>query len=249
MKKILIFIFCLWNTNVVLYSQNYLAEYNSNANEAGGTLLFNTTSWRFNVIAKMELEFSSDDVSIQDLDLQDDLSKKGNATITQFNFRSLDKNYYLDEEIIIDFKFQNKFVIKDELRKPKWTIVSDSMKMIDSYTCLLAKGFLCGRNFTAWFTPDIPVSAGPWKLWGLPGLIVSARSNDGVVNYHLSSLKKTDQQPIEPIVEKTISPEEFKTQWNDAIKKISRTIRSFSDGIDIEVTSLKVQMADKSLLE
>lgn len=247
MKQLLIIILCLWNTCTVLYSQNYLAEYNSNNKEIGGTLLFNANTWRFDVTAKIELEFSSDDVDIEDL--EDDSSKKGNTTITQFNFRSLDKNYYLDEEIVLDFKSQNKPVIKGELIKPEWTIVSDSAKMIDSYTCLMAQGFLCGRNFTVWFTPDIPVSAGPWKLWGLPGLIVSAQSNDRVVNYQLSTLKKTDQQPTEPMVEKTISPTEFKTQWNDAVKKISRTIRSFSDGIDIEVTSLKVQMADKSLLE
>ncbi|GHT26867.1 hypothetical protein FACS189432_02140 [Bacteroidia bacterium] len=31
MKQLFIIIFCLWNTSVVLYSQNYLAEYNSNA--------------------------------------------------------------------------------------------------------------------------------------------------------------------------------------------------------------------------
>ncbi|GHT14333.1 hypothetical protein FACS189432_02170 [Bacteroidia bacterium] len=246
MKQLFIIIFCLWNTSVVLYSQNYLAEYNSNANEIGGTLLFNANTWRYDVSSKVELEISvsSDDVDVQDLNSQDDSSEKG-KTITLINFRSWDKNYYLDTE----FTFGGFVTIKGELIKPEWTIVADSMKMINDYTCLMAKGFLCGRNFTVWFTPDIPVSVGPWKLWGLPGLIVSALSDDGFVNCHLSSLKKTDQQPIEPVVEKTISPSEFKTQWNEAIKKFSRKMRSFSDGIDVEVTFSNVQMADKSLLE
>lgn len=36
-----------------------------------------------------------------------------------------------------------------------------------------------GRKWTAFYTPDINISDGPWKLYGLPGLILYAKDNAG----------------------------------------------------------------------
>jgi GLPGLI family protein len=243
MKKILIFIFCLWNTCLGLYSQNYLAEYYSKTKELNGTLLFSASTWRFDAVADRGIRTESNDI-----ELDEDVSSS-NYAIPQFSFRSLDKNYYLDEEFR-GFS-SRKCIIKGELEKPNWTIVADSTKKIDDYTCLLAKGFLCGRNFTAWFTPDIPVSAGPWKLWGLPGLIISARSDDDIVDISMKSLKKTDAFPTEPIVKETVNKEEYKILFQKELQKFKRSIRALSEGsMEIEVSAVDTKrIPDKSLLE
>ena len=244
MEKKLIIIVCLFNICISLYSQNYIAEYYS-GDEAKTPLLFNSNEWRYDVIGEGTTEFSSNEA-----ELQDDLPPSTSKTITLFNFRSLSKNYYLDEEIIPDFTLQNKYVIKGELIKPDWTIVSDSIKTIENYTCLMAKGNVRGRDYTVWFTPDIPVSAGPWKLWGLPGLIVSAQSDDKMVNFYMISFKKTDKEPVEPIVKATVTHEEYKILFNDAIKKLSRSIRATNESIDIDVKiSVSDNYPDKTLLE
>ncbi|MDE5844571.1 MAG: GLPGLI family protein [Muribaculaceae bacterium] len=61
----------------------------------------------------------------------------------------------------------------EELQTPEWTI-TDSVKTIIGYECFKATTDFKGRQWIAWFTPEIPISDGPWKLHGLPGLILEA---------------------------------------------------------------------------
>ncbi len=52
--------------------------------------------------------------------------------------------------------------------------MTDSVKNILGYDCFKAIAPYRGRRWTAWFAPEIPVQDGPWKLCGLPGLILEA---------------------------------------------------------------------------
>lgn len=47
-----------------------------------------------------------------------------------------------------------------------------------------------GRSWTAWFSPEVPVSEGPYKFSGLPGLIVKLESADGEYKFILSGLER-----------------------------------------------------------
>ena len=58
-----------------------------------------------------------------------------------------------------------------------WEIV-DETKTLLGIECRKAQCRFRGRNWTVWYAPEIPVPAGPWKLGGLPGLIVQAESAD-----------------------------------------------------------------------
>lgn len=51
---------------------------------------------------------------------------------------------------------------------------TDKSKTIMDYECQNAVCTFGGRTYEAWFAPDIPISDGPWKLHGLPGLILEA---------------------------------------------------------------------------
>ena len=76
-----------------------------------------------------------------------------------------------------------------EQRKPiKWTL-NDSTLTVAGYLCKTAVCQLHGRKWTVRYAEDIPTTAGPWKLCGLPGLIVEAVSNDGIHRFTLTELQ------------------------------------------------------------
>jgi len=73
------------------------------------------------------------------------------------------------------------------LQAPKPEIhwnMADSTKKIGKYDCTRATAHFRGRDYTVWFTPQIPIPYGPWKLIGLPGLILQAHDslNDIIFN-------------------------------------------------------------------
>ena len=64
------------------------------------------------------------------------------------------------------------------------------------YICQLATCHYRGRIWNAWFSPDIPVSEGPWKLFGLPGLVLEANDADSHYTYKAIELYTQNLQPV-----------------------------------------------------
>lgn len=79
----------------------------------------------------------------------------------------------------------------------EWEI-SDSTRNILGYECIKAECNYHGRKWEAWFTPEIPISNGPWKLNGLPGLILSATTDGGEYSFISTGLERTSK-PIGPV--------------------------------------------------
>ena len=74
--------------------------------------------------------------------------------------------------------FENKYLVEEEIPTMEWTIGEDSVRTILGYECHKATTKFRGREWFVWFTEDIPVSLGPWKLNGLPGIILQAECRD-----------------------------------------------------------------------
>lgn len=66
---------------------------------------------------------------------------------------------------------KSNFIVYDTGLDYNWEI-KDEIDSIGDYQVVRATTNFRGRTFTAWFAPSIPISFGPWKLKGLPGLIL-----------------------------------------------------------------------------
>jgi GLPGLI family protein len=62
--------------------------------------------------------------------------------------------------------------------------------------CHYAKTKFRGREWKVWFTEEIPVSLGPWKLNGLPGLILKATADDDFIKLTAVSVKTEGIDPV-----------------------------------------------------
>lgn len=70
--------------------------------------------------------------------------------------------------------------------------IGDSIKTIMGYDCINAETDYHGRHWTAYFTPEIPITEGPWKLCGLPGLILEASEPTGQHHFIVTGIEKSD---------------------------------------------------------
>jgi GLPGLI family protein len=61
--------------------------------------------------------------------------------------------------------------LKELNPKFDWVLINETKK-IGAFNCLKATCHFRGRDYIAWYTLEIPVSYGPWKFQGLPGLIL-----------------------------------------------------------------------------
>jgi len=97
-------------------------------------------------------------------------------------------------ENITTFKM---FVHYDDLPKQTWSITGE-MTTILNYFCYKAICSYRGRIWEVWFTMDIPINAGPWKLRGLPGLILKASDDRKHYVFECTGIEKLKNP--EPII-------------------------------------------------
>ncbi len=132
------------------------------------------------------------------------------------------------------------FLVKENLTKIKWKIHEKSIDTILGYKCFKATGNFRGRIYTAWFTKDIPTKFGPWKLNGLPGLILEAKDHLNQVEFIVHKIKHLEKNkefnydfPKKDSKYQTISLKEYVSKRNEDLKSkvqaiISKMPRSYN---------------------
>lgn len=127
----------------------------------------------------------------------------------------------------INLKGKHYFV-SDSLYPMSWEITSEEKK-IDSLSCIKAECVFRGRRYIAWFTPDIPLPYGPWKMGGLPGLVVDLHDKDENLMIRLTSVGSTSDIPAPPS-NVQFSMEDHVAEMRKLIKRVKANNRSNSSG-------------------
>ena len=78
--------------------------------------------------------------------------------------------------------------------------LGDSIKTVVGYECQNAYADYHGRKWEVWFAPDIPIKDGPWQLFGLPGLIMEATTDDGLYSFEIIGIQECNE-PFKPTFE------------------------------------------------
>jgi len=94
------------------------------------------------------------------------------------------------EKICMDW-----FSYEEDMPELEWEL-TDSVVNVLGYECHSAICNFRGREWTAFYTEDIPMMEGPWKLHGLPGLIMKATDKDGNYIFECIGIKSRADRPI-----------------------------------------------------
>ena len=105
------------------------------------------------------------------------------------------KNYPQRKMTVTDGLLMQDYIYEDTLYAQNW-VIQDSSKLILGHECQKAVCQYRGHCWTAWFAMDIPITDGPWKLCGLPGLILEATTEDNSHAFKLLGMEKVSKEPI-----------------------------------------------------
>ncbi|TXF75994.1 GLPGLI family protein [Chryseobacterium sp.] len=120
-----------------------------------------------------------------------DISK----TIKMPKFSEKIYKMYPDMKILYIERIANGFTpmniaYNDEV-KFKWNIQNEKEK-VGTYNTQKATTEFGGRKWTAWFSADLPFQDGPYKFYGLPGLIVKIEDDAKNYSWELRGNKKIE---------------------------------------------------------
>jgi GLPGLI family protein len=113
------------------------------------------------------------------------INRSGRGSPTQYyQYPNERKLITKDNVMVIDYLIEGPMPAID------WTISGDTATFSGLH-CQKANGHFRGRDYLVWFCSDLPVHCGPWKLNGLPGVIVDAHDTKNEVIFAFDGVEKT----------------------------------------------------------
>lgn len=168
--------------------------------------------------------FANDTITIESEDIN------GNKTISIPNKRQQSIIINLKEKKIRELKYlKTPYLVEDTLTIPIW-VITHELKNINNYQCQKATTTFKGRNYEVWFTNEISSFFGPWKLNGLPGLIILAQDKKNEIYFEAFEIRKTDEvtcQEDNSIIK--ISKDKFDFLMKKKLEDFKERLKSMGD--------------------
>lgn len=125
--------------------------------------------------------------------------------------------------------FHEAYLLGEALPRLRWELENESREL-GGLTAYKATTAFRGRQYTAWYYPDIPLPIGPWKLQGLPGVILEAHDAEGFFRAVFQSLGPTTEMPETGMAAfgpaRAIDLEGFRALQQEMTAEFIRRIRS-----------------------
>ncbi len=132
----------------------------------------------------------------------------GSITVNKNRGNAPDKNIYTyiakdrnsGDITVYDKWGDGIYYYNEPLDEMQWEVQADTTATILGYECFMAVSDYHGRRWIAWFTPEVPVPDGPWKLHCPGGMILKADTGDGF-SFEATAIELTDR-PVPDVYSK-----------------------------------------------
>ena len=105
------------------------------------------------------------------------------------------KNYPAGKITVTDRIPFSTYKYEESIETPNWKLVEGALTVC-GYGCKKATTTFRGRAYTAWYAPEIPISDGPWKFTGLPGLIMKVEDDKHHYSFECIGIEQPKNQSI-----------------------------------------------------
>lgn len=118
------------------------------------------------------------------------------------------KNYPQKGLQTIDYASMELFQYQEPMGQ-EWELVEGDTIILE-HPCQKAVCHYHGKTWTAFYATDIPISEGPWKLCGLPGLILRAYDSEGAFVFNCIEVHQNVGEQISMInsMRRKLKPEQ-----------------------------------------
>jgi GLPGLI family protein len=112
------------------------------------------------------------------------------STVRSGNFKTILFFNYPEKKITVVERITEFYEYIENIENINWQFFSNETKEILGYNCKKATCRFRGRDYEAWYAPDIPINKGPYKFSGLPGLILRITDTQDQIQFICESIEK-----------------------------------------------------------